>query len=402
MAKFKYKAVTMSGVVHTGVQDAPDRDSLMSALRAEGLYATAIKDVTKSGAAAGLFAPKINIQALSMFCSQLAAVLRAGVPLASALDIMRDQVDDRTLKKILAEVLRKLRAGRSLTEAFSPFKERFPQMFLNMLEAGETSGSLDSCLERAGETFVKQAKITRKVKAAMAYPAVLLLLTAAITAFLLVTIVPMFAGQYALTGTQLPALTQTLLNLSALLQRQWLPIILIIIAAAVLFRLWLGTDAGRTSFDKFKLKIPVIGRLIRVVCAGRYTRTLSTMNAAGVPLTNALEVTAHTVGNRFLEKKIDVILEDVRMGSSITAPLERMKIFPALITHMTRLGEESGTLDELLEHTAGFYEEQSDAAIASMTALLEPLIIIIMGLVIGTVVLSIMMPMYGSVTMAGA
>ncbi|GHV06225.1 type II secretion system protein F [Clostridia bacterium] len=401
MPKFQYTATTTAGTVHTGVQDAPDGASLLAALRGRGMYATQIKDVTKVKPVTSMFTSKIKVTALSMFCSQMATVLRAGVPLATALEIMHDQVEDQALKKILADVAQKLQIGRSLTEAFTPFQDRFPQMFINMLEAGEASGALDQCLRRAGDTFTKQAKMNSKIKAAMAYPMVLLGLTLVITVFLIVFIIPQFAETYAETGTELPAITTFLLGVSSFVATRWLPLILGIAAVIFLFRVWLNSDRGRTAFDMFKLKLPIIGKLQLTICAGRYTRTLSTMNAAGVPLTSSLEVTARSLNNRWLQKKVESMIEDVRMGSSLTAPLERMNIFPKLITHMTRLGEESGSLDELLEQSAVFYEEESDNAIAAMTAMMEPAIIVIMGVLIGTVVLGIMQPMFGSVINAG-
>ncbi len=400
MPKFNYSATNTVGEAHEGVLEAPDTQSVISMLRSRSLYPTAISE-QRTTKPLTLFQQKIRIKSLSLFCIQLSSVLKAGVPLVTSLDIIRDQVEDKAFHKILAEVSQKLQAGRGLTESFYPFRDRLPFIFMNMIEAGELSGQLDSCLRRAGETLTKQQKINEKVKAAMMYPSVLLVLTMLISVFLIVFIVPQFADMFAKQGQDLPATTQLLINIAETVKRDYVLILIVITSVIILFNVWLASDAGRTTFDHFKLRIPRIGTLLRIVCASRYTRTLSTMNAAGVPLTDALEVTAKSIGNHYLEKKILELLEAVRMGESMSAPLGRMKIFPPLITHMTRLGEESGTLDELLEQTADNYEEQSESAIAQLTALLEPAIIVVMGFVVLFVVLSILQPMFASYTMIG-
>ena len=395
MPKYRYTAVSVNGAEQTGVHEAPDTESLMATLRAQGLFPTRYKEIAgdKEGGSS-LFKPKISNKTLSMFCTQMSAVLSAGVPISTALEIMRGQVEDKNMQKILDDVAAKLQIGRSLTEAFAAHRNRFPQMFHNMLEAGEVSGALDDCLDRAGETFTKQEKLNSKLRGAMTYPLVLLCMTAVVAVFLVAFIVPQFATVFESSGTELPGTTKFLLSLSSGLQANWKMLLAGLLFTVIGIRLLVSLSAVRLFMGRISLKIPAIGKLLTVIYSARYTRTLSAMSASGVSLTTALDVTARSMGNFYLETRLFEMIEEVKMGESMSAQLDRMKILPPLITHMTRLGEESGRLTELFDKTAQFYEDQSDAASAKLTAMLEPAVILLMGGVVLTVVLSVMQPMF--------
>ena len=394
MPKFRYTAVSATGAKEAGVREVPDAHSLVVTLRAEGLYTLKYREVSGDSQGGGLFSPKIKIRTLAMFCTQMAAVLAAGVPLATALEIMKGQINDKEMKKILDDVNDKLQMGRSLSESFAAFRGRFPNMFHNMLEAGEASGDLEGCLNRAGEAFTKQDKLNGKVKGALAYPVALLVMTLALSVFLVAYILPQFATVFESSGTDLPATTKFLMSLSDGLIENWRIILAGVLLFIIVLRVVLSTEAGKMFTGKMKLRMPLIGKLMTVVYAGRYTRTLSAMSSAGVSLPTALDVTARSMGNYYIQSELFKMIEEVKMGETMSVLLERMDIFPPMIVHMTRMGEASGTLDELFEKAAEFYEEQSDGATAQLTALLNPIIIGFMGIVVATVILSVIQPMF--------
>ena len=396
MPTYEYRGTTSTGTVTTGKQDASDVASLVTALRNRGVFPSEINDVTKAKTTSA-FSKKISIPVMSIFCTQLASVLGAGVPLSTGLDIIREQIEDREMRRILDDVYSKIQQGRTLTDAFSNYRNQFPNMFINMLEAGEMSGNLDMCLGRAGITFTKQKRINDKIRGAMIYPMVLLCLTILVAGGLVVFIVPMFSGMLEAAGGSLPWSTRLLVSMSDWLQAYWHVFLISIALVVTSFRVWLSSPKGRLTFDTFLLKIPKVGPLLFIIAAGRYTRTLSAMSAAGVPLAQALEVTARSMGNKFLQVKIEGVLEEIKMGATLSAPLARSKAVPDMICHMTRLGEESGTLDHLMDQSADYYEDQSDSAITKLTAMLEPAIIVVMGVVVCFVVISILIPMFDSV-----
>ena len=394
MPKFRYTAVSAQGAQENGFREAPDAHSLITALRAEGLFPVKYNEVAGEREGTGLFVSKIKIKTLAIFCSQMAAVLKAGVPISTALEIKGGQITDKEMKKIIVEVREKLQMGRSLSEAFSVYRGRFPNMFHNMLEAGEASGDLDSCLYRAGEAFTKQDKLNGKLRGALMYPMTLLGMTVVVSVFLVAYIIPQFATIFADTEAGLPVTTKFLLGLSDGLRAHWKVLLAGLLLVIILIRIGLSTEAGKLFMGRLKLRMPAVGKLMTVVYAGRYTRTLSAMSSAGVSLTTALDVTARSIGNYYVQNRLFEMLEVVKMGESMSTQLEKMDIFPPMVMHMTRMGEESGTLDELFEKAAAFYEEQSEAATAQLTALLNPLIIGIMGVVVAVVILSVIQPMF--------
>jgi type IV pilus assembly protein PilC len=250
-------------------------------------------------------------------------------------------------------------------------------------------------MSRAGQTYTRAAKLNAKVKSAMIYPAILLTLMVGIIVLMLVFVIPNFAELYSDNDAELPGMTMALLNLSDFIIYRWYVIVIILGGVIGGFRMWLRTDKGRTAFDKMKLGLPVVGKLLSKIYAARYARTLSSLNTSGVPLMQSLTVTARSVVNRHIEKALYKIVEAIQLGETLGEPLERAEIMPPMIIYMTKLGEESGTMDELLEQAAEFYDDESDGAIQSLTAIMEPAMIIVMAIIIVPVIFAIIQPVFG-------
>ena len=402
MPKYKYTARNLAGEETSGERESPDVDGLVDSLRGQGYYPVKIAEINERNSFSKRhFIRRVSLKAMALFCNQLATVLAAGVPLAQALDLLVEQTEDKRLRAILADVIVKIRGGKSLSDAFRPHTYRLPPLFLNMLEAGELSGTLDSCLSRAGDTFSRSHRLQSKVKEALVYPKVLMVLTLVVIVFLLTFVVPQFVSVFQESGSALPAITQLLMSVSGFATQN---ILLLIVAAALLFLGWKGlqnADRPKTLIDQTLIGLPKIGVLWTRVLAARYTRTFATMIAAGVPITSALEVTSRSVGNRYLEKRIAEMVEEVRLGIPVSTLLAKMGKLPPMITHMTRLGEESGMTETLMEQAAGFYETESESAVGRLVGLLEPAILIVMGGMVLFVVLSIITPMFGMYSSVG-
>jgi len=362
-------------------------------LRQGGFFPVSISPV--GGAEGRVTKVRIKVKPLAGFCSQMSAMLRAGVPIAKTLEILKNQTENKPLRLILESVFTAIQRGNSLSEALQPYEENFPAIFMNMIEAGEASGTLDDCLQRAGDSFTRSAKLNGKVRNSMIYPIIILVVLIGLLVLMLVFVVPAFSGMYADAGGELPAFTQALLGLSGFLQSYWYIVLLIAVGLVASFRIWLKTDAGRTAFDRLKFKMPVVNRLLNKIYAARFARTLSSLTATGVSLPNALNVTARSVVNRVMEKALYGVVDSINRGEELSACLERMDLLPDMIVYLTRLGEESGTLDTLLSQAADFFDDESDSALTAMMAMLEPMLILIMAAVVIPILLGVVQPMFG-------
>ncbi len=397
MPKYWYNSKNISGQELSGEYDAADRESVVAMLRQSGYFPLEIKQMPNKDTR--VTKRKVSEKSLSVFCSQMATVLKAGVSLPQAFEIMTGQTQDKRFNAILKHVFSKVQGGTGLTEAFMPYAKNFPTLFLSMIEAGEASGTLDVCLERAGESFLRTSRLNSKIRTTLVYPIILITMTVAIVALLMVVVIPLFVTMFEKSGTELPMLTQILVSISHFFTHQWYVLVAAIVIIVIVTRLILSTEQGRTDFDHFKLKAPLVGKTTAKVCAARYARTLSTMSTAGVPIAQALEITARTIGNRYLEKQIYSVVESVKRGEGLSGPVSRMNALPPMIVYMTKLGEESGKLEELLTQAAVFYEDESEASLQTIAALLEPSIIILLAIFVVPIILGIMLPVFKSYTM---
>ncbi len=394
MPKFQYTASNMSGQTVNGVYEATDEASVRYMLRQKSFYPIQIKEITQGAGSKELkFFSRIPAKDLTLFCQQFAAILKAGVPLSKGLEIMSRQCENKSLREVLINVHEKVQTGRSLSASFRDYPDRFPSIFFSMLEAGEVAGTLDHSLERLGIQFQKEHKITQKVKGAMIYPAAVGVTAIVVIWFLLSFVVPRFTSIFDGAGAQLPGPTRLLIGMSEFVGNNTLLLVGIIMIIVIMIRMILKTRTGRFGFDRMKLRLPIIGKLNIKVVASRFTRTLSTLFSSGVPLTNCLEITARAINNLYVETGLLEVTENVKQGRDLASTLGDLHVFPPMVEHMTRVGEESGTLENMLLQTAEFYESEADAAISKMMALMEPLIIVVLGGIVMFIVISVLLPM---------
>ena len=391
MPRFKYEAVSLTGEKQTGEHTAVDQNGVIAMLREGGFYHTSIvkiADDTKKAKG------KIPVKVLAGFCSQMATLMRAGVPISKALEILTSQTEHPVFRSVLDDVYNSVLKGLSLSESFAPYTASFPPLMTNMIEAGEASGTLDSCMDRAGESFMRIAKLNNKVKNAMIYPAIILIVLIGLLVLMLVVVIPMFSSMYADAGSELPGFTQVLLNVSDFVTRFWYIFLAVAIGAVVGFKTWLKTEKGRLKFDSTKLRLPIVSKLLKIIYAARFSRTLASLGSAGVPLTEGLTVTARSVLNRLIETEIYKAVDGISRGELLSTQLEKMGLFPPMIVYMVKLGEETGTMDDLLNQAADYYDEESDSAMQALTAMLEPLLIIVMAAIVVPILIGVLLPMF--------
>lgn len=395
MPKYQYKASNMTGQQIEGVYEATDEKSVRSMLRDKTFYPIEIKVVADYSASKDIkLFSKIPIKVLTVFCQQFSAILRAGVPLTQGLYIMSSQTENKNLKKVLADVYEQVQVGRSLSESFRDHDDKFPSLFFSILEAGEMSGTLDESFERMGTSFEKDYKLQNKVKNALTYPIVVGIVAIIVVIYLLTNVVPTFVNIFESAGSALPAPTRLLMGMSDFVRTNYILLAGMILLIVVSLRVFLKTHTGRFGWDKRKLSLPVFGNLIKKIIAARFTRTLCTLFSAGVPLTTSLEITSRASNNLYVEEGIMEVSENVKQGRALADTLEELGVFPPMVIHMTRVGEESGTLESMLERTSDFYTDEANDAITRMMAMLEPLIIVVLGGMVLFIVISILLPMF--------
>jgi len=396
MPKYRYKALNETGETIEGILEGNNTRAIRETLRDKGHYMTELAELAEKGAKKDIeFSVKIPVSDLAIFCNQFAVVLKAGVSILQALDIMSSQTENPKLRKVLIDVYKKIQRGISITEAFKDHEKRFPELFISMLEAGEASGNLDLSLARMGNALTKEYKLNQKIKSAMTYPLILSIVAVLVVIFLLVFVVPTFTGMYAGSGQELPGLTRMVIGLGDFMSQYFLIIFLAIFTVILVIRMVLRSEDVRYSFDRTKLRLPVMGKLLVKIVTARFTQSMATLLVSGIPLPQAIDITSRSVGNAFISKHVKNLNSEVRAGRGLYEPLKEIGVFPPMVIQMVQLGEASGTLDDLLSKTAVFYEDEAEVATTRLTALIEPVIIFVMGGLILTIVLSILLPMFG-------
>ncbi|MBI3330540.1 MAG: type II secretion system F family protein [Candidatus Omnitrophica bacterium] len=395
MPTFGYVVKDKLGKTHTGTLESESRNTLIEQLWKRDFVVLAIEERGH-----GKFAllrvgqPGVKSEQLVIFSRQLATMVDSGIPIAPALDVLGDQMEDRTFRQILKKVRGDIEAGSSLSEAIGRHPRAFSEFFVNMVRAGESSGRLDEILDRVAAYIEKVSVLQRKVRASLFYPAFVTILAIGITTFLLVVIVPKFKEIFTALGGQLPAPTQLLLGVSEFIGTYLAYEVLACVALAVGVRLYMGTPAGRLQFDRLVLRIPVIGKLLQKVFIARFSRTLATLVKSGVPILTSLEIVAKTAGNRVVEGAVLAARSSIKEGENIADPLALSQVFPTMVTRMIAVGEKTGELEKMLTKIADFYENEVDAAVTALTSLIEPLVIAILGVVIGGIVVALFLPIF--------
>lgn len=416
MPVFSYKGFDNRGKAVSGVKDADNARALRAALKRDGVLVSEAKeaalrlkaagDTAKEGVAT-LLTSLVNPFAaykmwqdrrtgdrlqVAVITRQLATLLRAGVPLAESLAALVDQLERPALKRVLADVKTQVNEGSSLGDAMARHGNVFEELYVNMVRAGEASGNLEAVLFRLSEFLDAQNRLRGKVVSALFYPIVMTVIGAGIMCILMVSVVPKVTSIFADTGHALPWNTQLLIFVSYVTGNYWWALILLGIGITQLYRRWKRSEKGRATYDRWLLKLPIIGPLARQIAITRFAKTLSTMLASGVPLLRALDIVKAILGNTVLTKVIEDAKESIKEGESIAAPLKRSGEFPPIVTHMIAVGERSGQLEQMLENVAMAYDTEIDLKMGRLTTLLEPLMILIMGGSVAFVVFSILMP----------
>lgn len=415
MPVFAYKGLASSGKSISGVQDADNLRSLRQVLRRDGIFLTEAHEAKLAAAEAGERASDVffgllrgltkgdfsalrsqgkdaDQRQVSILTRQLSVLLKAGVPLAESLGALVEQSERPHLKRILADVKTKVNEGSSLADALSRHPGSFEDLYINMVRAGETAGNLEAVLLRLAEFLDAQSRLRSKVVSAMFYPIIMVIIGTIIMGILMTTVVPKLTMIFADMGQTLPWNTTLLIGLSRLIGGYWWLLIILGGGAVYGLRRWQRTPRGRELTDRFKLRLWVVGPLIRMIAVSRFAKTLATMLAAGVPLLRALEIGKNILGNVTLTKVIEEAKESIKEGESIAAPLKRSGEFPPIVTHMIAVGERSGQLEEMLENVAASYEVEVDLKIQRLTTMLEPVMILAMGGSVAFVVFSILGP----------
>jgi type IV pilus assembly protein PilC len=401
MAEFAYNAINAQGLELSGTISAPDVGTAREQLQARGLLPNALAERAAAGEGGiGSAFKKIKPKSLQVFSRQLATMIEAGVSVVAALVVLEEQVDDKYLKQVVTEVRSDVESGLILSKAFARHPKVFNRLFVAMVAAGESSGTLDTVLDRVAVQIESETKIKRRVKGAMIYPAVVLTFATLVLTFMLLFIVPVFQSVFTSLGGQLPTPTKIVIGMSNIMRNWWFVIFPLLGFAVYGLRRAKRTEQGRRKWDAFVLRIPMkIGDVVQKIALARFSRTLSTLVAAGVDIITALEITGGTAGNYVIEKSLIRTRERVHEGVPMSQPLEEDPIFPPMVSQMVKIGEETGELDKMLGKIADFYEDEVDASIQSLTSIIEPILMIGVGVMVGTIVISMYLPMFKLLTL---
>ena len=403
MPSFKYSARDQGGRTVTGIVSGKTQADAVADLRRRNLI---VLDVRQSagGAAKGkgkggmlgalIRRPSATKEQLVIFTRQLSTMISAGVPLLESLEVLQEQADTPGFRFVLDGVIESVRSGTDLSTALERFGRVFPKVYVSMVRAGEVSGQLDDILVRLAEYLEASAKLKRDIRAAMTYPVISLVLVLGIATFLMIGIVPKFKEIFDTLEIELPSLTLGVLAVSYALKNHILAVMAGLAGLIALFFIWKRTDWGERQWDWIALHVPVFGPLFQKVALSRFARTFATLIKSGVPILGALEIVSDTAGNRIISDTVDGAKENVRQGHTLAEPLMESKVFPPMVTRMVQIGEKSGSLEQLLEKISDFYDDQVSAAVKTLTSMIEPIMIGIMGFMVGGIVLAVFLPIF--------
>lgn len=394
MAEFQYRVITPEGKEKKGTMEGKSIEQVTGVLKAQ-------KNVILSVSEASLMSRDINFSLggrvsardYSIFCRQFVSIISAGVSIINALEMMRDQTENRTLKKALGEVYEDVSKGESMAGAMKKHSKVFPSMLCNMVEAGEASGSMEVAFERMAVQFEKENKLKQSVKKAMIYPIVLLVVMVGVLFLMMIWVIPNFMGMFAELDTELPPITQAVVNMSDFVIAKWWLILLVVAAAIALFKAYAASPSGKFVLGGIALKIPVFGKLQTKSECARLGRTLCTLLGAGVPMMDAIEITGRSMENVHYKKAMMDAKDQVMRGMALSRPLKTCGLFPPMVVYMVSIGEETGNIETMLENVANYYEDDVQVATEQVMALMEPMIIVVMAIVVGVLIMAIMQPM---------
>jgi type IV pilus assembly protein PilC len=401
MAAYAYTAINAQGFMSDGELHAPSLDAAREQLRIRGLLAERLDELTSAGDEGVKNAfKKIKPKSLQIFSRQFATMIEAGLSVVAALVILEDQTEDKYLSAVIRELRADVEGGLLLSQAMDRHPKVFTRLFVSMVESGEAAGILDQVLDRMAFQIERETKLKSRVKGAMMYPTMVLIFATLVLTGMLLFLVPFFSNVFKTLGGKLPTLTQYVVDLSNFIKSDWWLIILVAGGVTFGFKRWRKTEHGRRNWDRFKLKLPMkIGDVVLKITMARFSRTFSTLVAAGVDIIKAIEITSQTAGNWVVEDALIEAKTRVHEGVPISQPLVENPVFPPMVSQMIKVGEETGELDKMLGKIADFYEEEVDASIQTLTSIIEPLMMIGVGLMVGVIIISMYLPMFKMLTL---
>ena len=394
MKKFKYRALKSDGNKFEGDYEAASEEEVIKMIASGGAYPLKVEEITDNLNFKSSMFEKVKTKDLAVFCRQFYSMIEAGLPIISALDILSNESSNGKLRRILGEIRDDVRKGENLSDSMKKYKDIFPKILISMVESGELSGNLDEMFLRMSVHFEKENKINNKVKSALTYPMVIGVVAILAVLLIMIFVMPIFIGMFEEQGVTLPLITRMLIGFSKFLTKNIIFVIIVLLGIIFAFKRYKNTENGILILSKLKLKIPIFKELNKKVIVSRFTRTLATLVSSGISLVKCLPIVASVLENKIAEDAIMNVRERVVKGEGLSGPIAEFEIFPKMLSSMIKIGEESGSLDNILNKTADFYEDEVEQTIQTVTSLLEPLMIVLMGLVVGVIVLSIIIPMF--------
>lgn len=404
MPSYRYKEVDLNGVTSSGTLVAGSKEDVIRLIKERGRRPIMIQELeerAKDIREFDLFNPKPNLKDIAIFCKQLNIMLAAGMPIINALDVLSTQTENKRLRTALIDISYDVQKGTVFSRSLAKYDDMLPPLMINMIIAGEMTGKMDEVLAKLAVHYEKEFKINNKIKSSMVYPVILAVLSVVVVSILLIFVMPMFVDLFASSGVQLPLMTRMLIAASTFMRNYWYVIFGGLFLGIYLFRRYINTDIGKKQWDTTTLRLPKIGRYVSIIATSRFTRTMSTLLSSGIPIIQAMESAAKVTNNQVIIDSMELAVEDVKKGENLSSVLRRVESFPTMMTSMISIGEESGSIEDMLAKTADYYDEEFETAIAKLVAMIEPAMIIVMGSIIGLVVISIMMPMFEMATVVG-
>lgn len=393
LKKYKYVAVDINKKKTTGIMLASDEAELRKMLIEANLYLVSCKPINKNAVTFFSVSSKVKMSEITTFAREFSIMITAGISIIDALDTLRKQSYSSLLKRVIDMVHNDVRSGLLLSEAFAKHKKIFPELFVSMTYVGEVSGSLDTILNELADYYEKDYKIKRKAKSAMVYPSVLAVMTLGVLVLLVVFIIPTFKSTLEMFEVDMPALTLAILDLSDFIIANWKGIALALVAIVLVVILLFRLEQVKYAWDAFKAKAPIIRKVTESLVAARFARGFGTLIASGVDAVQSLEIMSNILGNRYYQKKFNAAYKDIKEGHNIADAFHNNKVFPEILIQMIAVGEKTGSLDSVIRRTTGYFDDQVETALTRMTALLEPLIIAIMGAVVAVIIISVFLPL---------
>ncbi|HEY3568964.1 MAG TPA: type II secretion system F family protein [Thermoanaerobaculia bacterium] len=401
MPSFVWKGKTRSGQIQEGQLLADTRDAAAAVLRRQQIQITSLREKGREIKLIPRIPRGVGAKRISIFTRQFSVMLDAGLPLVQCLEILGDQEENRTFQAIIQQVRSDVESGSSLADAMRKHPKAFDNLFTNMVAAGESGGILDIILQRLSAYIEKAVKLNSQVKSALIYPVSIIVIAALVVWVILWKVIPVFAQLFAGVGSEMPFLTRMVIGASNFVGSYAIFIIIIIGFGCVAINRWHKTPHGRRILDGLMLKIPVVGMLLRKIAVARFCRTLGTLTASGVPILDGLEITAKTAGNAIIEDAVMATRKSVEEGKTVSEPLAQTRVFPSMVVQMINVGEQTGALDQMLSKIADFYEDEVDVAVAGLMKLIEPVMITVLGVIIGTIVAAMYLPLYSILSKIG-